>query len=158
MKIKNLSQLPTLLACLWSLSFGLPASAQLQKAPPELVEQAPAMGTFFLLGRIPSPPFPFDPYHGQLPVYAYDGVFFVDDTAESLFELSLASGEFFVGEEGGGMMLAKSGPAPPGGGGGGTNSVTNLFCSSLTNFVVNYQSPRYWVARINDVIAQCGLP
>ena len=77
-----------------------------KKAPPALVEQAPAMGTFFLLGRIPSPPFPFDPYYGALPVYAYDGVFFVDDSSVSLFAHELSSGP-----EGGGMMLM-SGMAP----------------------------------------------
>ncbi len=144
MNMKNLSHLTFLLACLWSLSFGLPASAQLQKAPPTLVEQAPATGTFFLLGRIPSPPFPFDPYHGQLPVYAYDGVFFVDDSAVSFLEMGFASGE-----EGGGMMLMSS-PAPPGGF-SGTNSATNLFCSSLTNFVVSY---RYSTNSLSLGIAQ----
>ena len=138
MKTKNFSRSIILLACLWSLAFVRPASAQLQKAPPALVEQAPAMGTFYLLGRIPSVPYPFDPYHGQLPVYAYDGVFFVDDSAVSLFEMSLASGELFSGEEGGGMMLMSS-PGPPGGI-VGTNSSTNLFCSSLTNFTVGYLS------------------
>jgi len=89
------------------------------------------MGTFYLLGRIPSVPYPFDPYRGQLPVYAYDGVFFVDDTAVSL----LASPFGFEGE-GGGMMMAMSGPGVPGnfgGGGGGSN----LVCNSLTNFTVD---------------------
>ena len=105
------------------------------KSPPQLLETAPAMGTFYLLGRIPSVPYPFDPYRGARPVYAYDGVFFVDDTAVSFLteEFSLAA---FGGEEGGGMMMAMSAPAP--GGGGSTNSGTNLFCNSLTNFVVGY--------------------
>lgn len=88
-----------------------------------LVAQSPTTGTFYLLGRIPSPPFPFDPYHGQLPVYAYDGVFFVDDSAVSFMDMGFVSGE-----EGGGMMLMSS-PGPPGGF-SGTNSMTNLFVTA----------------------------
>ena len=140
MKYLRAIRLPISVICF--LLFARPAEAQRavskSPVPPMLVAQSPTTGTFYLLGRIPSPPFPFDPYHGQLPVYAYDGVFFVDDSAVSLFEMSLVSGEFFSGEEGGGMMLMSS-PGPPGGF-SGTNSATNLFCSSLTNFVVGYQS------------------
>lgn len=110
----------------------LPAGAQ-ESPPPVLATNAPAHGTFYLLGRIPSPPFPFDPYYGLLPVYAYDGVFFVDDSQVSLMAQQFSLG----GEEGGGMMLM-SGPSLPPIGGGGTNNVTNLFCNTLTNFVVNY--------------------
>ncbi len=91
-----------------------------EKAPPQLIANAPAMGTFFLLGRIPSPPYPFDPYFGTLPVYAYDGVFFVDDSQVSFSEQSLG----FSGE-GGGMMLMSSpapcDPCPTNGGGVGTS-------------------------------------
>ena len=128
MNIKNFSLPTALLTGLLLVWSGRPALAQLEEPSPQLVTNAPATGTFYLLGRIPSPPFPFDPYQGALPVYAYDGVFFVDDSAVSFMS------EF---SESGGMMLMSS-PAPPGGG-GGTNSVTNLFCSSLTNFVVGYQ-------------------
>ena len=53
--------------------------APAQEAP-QLVNNAPASGTFFLLSVSPPLPFPFDPYFGVLPVYSYDGVFFVDDS------------------------------------------------------------------------------
>ena len=79
------------------------------KSPPQLVAAVPASGTFYLLGRIPSPPFPFDPYYGALPVFAYDGVFFVDDSAVSLFGMSFASG----GEGGGMMAMSAPGPCNP---------------------------------------------
>ena len=83
------------------------AQFQNEPSPPQLLEKAPATGTFYLLGRIPSPPYPFDPYFGTLPVFAYDGVFFVDDSAVGFLEPSLNSGS-----EGGGMMLAMSAPGP----------------------------------------------
>jgi hypothetical protein len=122
----------------------LPANAQ-EEPPPQLVTNAPVMGTFYLLGQIPSVPYPFDPYHGALPVYAYDGVFFVDNSQVSLMEQSFS----FDGGEGGGMMLMSS-PSPPGGF-AGTNSMTNLFCSGLTNFVVSY---RYSTNALSLGIAQ----
>jgi len=90
-----------------------------------LVTNPPAHGTFYLLSAIPSVPYPFDPYYGTLPVYAYDGVFFVDNTPT----------EFFVEGEGGGMMLMAA-PSPPGI--TGTNSATDLCCNSLTNFTAGY--------------------
>ncbi len=123
-------QLFTLFMLGVALSFN--ARAQLEKAPPQLMEKAPTMGTFYLLGRIPSVPYPFDPYHGTLPVYAYDGVFFVDDS-----QVSFMTQEFSFGEGGGGMMQMSS-PSPPGI--GGTNyGATNLVCSGLTNFMVSYR-------------------
>ena len=98
-----------------------------ETVPPQLVENTPAHGTFYLLGQIPSAPYPFDPYHGTLPVYAYDGVYFVDNT-----------GEFFFEGEGGGMMMSSmSGPTPPSFGGTNSSS-TNLCCNGLTNFTVSY--------------------
>ena len=89
----------------------LPAQqAKEPPAAPVLVTQTPASGTFFLLGRIPSPPYPFDPYYGALPVFAYDGVFFVDDSQVSFSEQSFS----FEGSGGGGMMLmAAPGPCNP---------------------------------------------
>ena len=97
------------------------------QAQPVLTTNAPTMGTFFLLSVASSPPFPFDPYFGTLPVYAYDGVFFVDDTQLLI--------------EGGGGMTMNS-LTPPGI--TGTNDpppapVTNI-CWSLTNFTLGYQS------------------
>jgi len=99
----------------------------LAQESPTLVTNPPAHGTFYLLGNIPSVPYPFDPYRGTLPVYAYDGVYFVDNT----------SLEFFFEGEGGGMMMAMSGPTPPNFGGTNSSS-TNLCCNSLTNFTVDY--------------------
>ena len=130
-----------LLLCWFAL--GLPAHPQavVKKSPPLLMETPPTRGTFYLLGRIPSPPFPFDPYHGTLPVFAYDGVFFVDDTKVSFLaqEFSFGSG-FTEGGIGGGMMMAKSGPSLPGGP-GGSNSLSSLsdVPCSLTNFAVSYR-------------------
>ena len=122
------------LSLLCLLAFCLPARPQavVEIAPPQLVETPPTHGTFYLLGRIPSVPYPFDPYHGTLPVYAYDGVFFVDDTAVSFLALEFS----LEGGEGGGMMLM-AGPTPPNFGGTNYGS-TNLCCNSLTNFTVNY--------------------
>ncbi len=111
---------------------GLTARPQtaVEKSPPVLLTDVPASGTFYLLGNIPSVPYPFDPYHGALPVYAYDGVYFVDNSAV----------EFFFESEGGGMMMSSmSGPTPPSAGGTNSSS-TNLCCNSLTNFTVGYLS------------------
>lgn len=111
--------------CLLFMLLTVPASRLAAQESLVLVTTSPAHGTFYLMSAIPSVPYPFDPYYGTLPVYAYDGVFFVDNTPF----------EFFVEVEGGGMMLMAA-PSPPGI--AGTNSVTNLFCNSLTNFTVDY--------------------
>jgi hypothetical protein len=108
------------------LSFVLCLSTHAQ---PVLVTNAPAAGTFYLLSVNPSLPFPFDPYFGAMPVYSYDGVFFVDDS--QLGDLSL--------QQGGGMTMNSLGPP----GIGDTNNppsppVTNI-CSGPTNFSVVYQ-------------------
>jgi len=123
--MKN-SQTPwVLMACCVLCTLFLPLRATAQ---PVLVTNAPAVGTFYLLSVNPSLPFPFDPYFGVLPVYAYDGVFFVDDSQ--------------IGDllsQGGGMTMNSL--APP-----GTNDppatnnppVTNI-CAGLTNFTLAYQ-------------------
>ena len=100
-------------------------------AQPVLVTNAPVSGTFYLLSVNPSLPYPFDPYFGGLPVYSYDGVFFVDDS--QVADLQLQKNGF------GGEMMMSSLPGP-GFGIAGTNSSTNFFCSSLTNFTLGYQS------------------
>ncbi len=116
------------LLCLFAFCSAARPQGVVEKAPPQLLETAPAFGTFFLLGNIPSVPYPFDPYRGTLPVHAYDGVYFVDNTTVEFF---------FEGEGGGMMMSSMSGPTPPSF--GGTNSSSsNLCCNSLTNFTVNY--------------------
>ncbi|HEY0549182.1 MAG TPA: hypothetical protein VGF13_06235, partial [Verrucomicrobiae bacterium] len=111
-------------AFLWAASL-VPA-----QETPQVVNNAPASGTFYLLSVNPPLPFPFDPYFGALPVYSYDGVFFVDDS--QVGDLQLQQNGF-----GGGMMLSSL-PGP--GGGGGTNSgpLTNI-CTGPTNFTVTYQ-------------------
>jgi hypothetical protein len=93
-------------------------------AQPVLVTNAPAAGTFYLLSVHPSLPHPFDPYFGMLPVYAYDGVFFVDDTQAG--DLQMQQNGF------GGEMMTSSLSGP--GEGGSTNSgpLTNI-CSGPTN-------------------------
>ncbi len=58
---------------------------------PQLVTNPPLMGTFFLLQNPKSPPYPFDPFHGELPVYFYDGVYFVDDTGVDYVSLREAA-------------------------------------------------------------------
>jgi hypothetical protein len=100
-------------------------------AQPVLVTNAPTAGTFFLLGANPPLPFPFDPYFGALPVYAYDGVFFVDDS--QVGDLQLQQTGF------GGEMMLSSLPGP-GPGIACTNcpTITNI-CSGPTNFTVAYQ-------------------
>jgi len=106
------------------------ASPSAGRAQPVLVTNAPASGTFYLLSVHPSLPHPFDPYFGVLPVYAYDGVFFVDDSQV---------GDLLMQQNGfGGEMMTSSLPGP--GGGGVTNSgpFTNI-CTGPTNFTVTYQ-------------------
>jgi hypothetical protein len=77
-------------------------------AQPVLVTNAPAAGTFFLLGVNPPLPFPYDPYFGVLPVYSYDGVFFVDDSQV---------GDLLLQQRGfGGGMMTSSLPGPGDGG------------------------------------------
>jgi hypothetical protein len=99
-------------------------------AQPVLVTNAPAAGTFYLLSVHPSLPFPFDPYFGALPVYSYDGVFFVDDS--QVGDLQMQQNGF------GGEMMSSSLSGP--GEGGSTNSgpLTNI-CSGPMNFTVTYQ-------------------
>ena len=55
-------------------------STQDSQPHPVLVAEPPLRGTFFLLQGDRPPPYPFDPFHGALPVYFWDGVYFVDDT------------------------------------------------------------------------------
>jgi hypothetical protein len=103
---------------LGAMALILPAAAQ-----PVLVTNAPAIGTFYLLSVHPSLPWPYDPFFGTLPVYFYDGAYWVDDT------------ELLV-EGGGGMMLNSS--ISPGGGSGSSLTFTNT-CSGPTNFTITYQ-------------------
>ncbi len=79
------------------------------------------MGTFFLMQDKKSPPYPFDPFHGQLPVYSWAGAFFVDDTGVDYVSLRAWQKSGMEAQGDGGMALM-SGAAPPGfGGDGGTN-------------------------------------
>ena len=48
----------------------------------ELMDPPPVTGTFYFAQRTNVPPFWFDPFGGQLPVYRIDGhKFLIDDTA-----------------------------------------------------------------------------
>ncbi|HEY0549836.1 MAG TPA: hypothetical protein VGF13_09550 [Verrucomicrobiae bacterium] len=101
------------------------------QSPPLLVTNAPASGTFYLLSVHPSLPFPFDPYFGALPIYSYDGVFFVDDS--QVGDLQLQQNAL------GGEMMTSSLPGPgPGGGSTNNGPLTNI-CAGPTNFTVIYQ-------------------
>jgi Alginate lyase/Concanavalin A-like lectin/glucanases superfamily len=112
-------------------AFCLPARPQAvgDKAPPQLVTNPPAHGTFYRLSQERPVPYPYDFSQGTLPLFFFDGVFFLDDRDY----VSLRSQEW---GEGGGMMSISGPSLPPSA--GGTNSTTNLFCNSLTNFMVGY--------------------
>jgi hypothetical protein len=101
-------------------------------AQPVLVTNGPTAGTFYLLSVNPSLPYPFDPYFGVLPVYSYDGVYFVDDS--QVGDLQLQQNGF-----GGEMtMNSLSGPGPGVGGTNNSGPATNI-CSGPTNFTVTYE-------------------
>jgi hypothetical protein len=96
-----------------------------QEASPVLVTNAPAFGTFYWLSGLPPAPYPFDPARGLLPIWSFNGLYFVDDS------------EWLQNPDGGGRMAMRDGPTPaPGGGGGGGDA--SCTCNSLTNFTVGY--------------------
>ncbi len=113
-----------------------------QKMSPTLVTNAPPFGTFYWLSGIPSAPYPFDPSHGVLPIWSFNGAYYVDDSA--LLQNM---------QEGGMMAMLDELPPPPGGGGGGGGD-TNCTCNSLTNFTVDYRS----FTSTNIAIAQTTNP
>jgi hypothetical protein len=121
--MKALRILRALLSALVPCLF-LYCSAQAQ---PVLVTNAPAAGTFYLMSVNPSLPFPFDPYFGALPIYTYDGVFFVDDS--QVGDLLLQEGG------GGGMMLNSISP----GSGSGSGLAGSNSCLGPALFDVTYQ-------------------
>jgi len=97
---------------------------------------APATGTFYFVQRTNTPPFPFDPFFGVLPIYAVgNGTYLIDDLQLDYLAAEPQTARGFKG----GMMMMSSLPGP-GGGGSGTNngSFTNI-CSGPTNFTVTYQ-------------------
>jgi len=51
-----------------------------QEVSPVLVTNAPAFGTFYWLSGLPTPPYPFDPAHGLLPIWSFNGSYYVDDS------------------------------------------------------------------------------
>jgi hypothetical protein len=114
--------------CLLFLLLTLP-SVRLagQEVSPTLMTNPPAFGTFYWLSGLPPAPYPFDPAHGLLPIWSFNGAFYVDDS-EILQDLGV-----------GGDMMLMSDPAPsPGEGGGVGGGATNAPCNSLTNFTVEY--------------------
>ena len=81
-------------------------------------------GTFYLMQNKKSPPYPFDPWFGQMPIFLWDGVFFVDDSKVDYVSLRAESiSGFGFGENGGGMMLMSLPPTcdPCSTNGGATN-------------------------------------
>ncbi len=101
----------TLLALLPLLAIVLSGPAQqLLQAKPQIerVLNPPLMGTFFLRQQKNGPPYPFDPFAGQLPVYEWKpGVFIVDDSHMDYPAMKS------VTESGAGSAAAMSFPAPP---------------------------------------------
>jgi hypothetical protein len=92
---------------------------------PVLLTNPPPFGTFYWLYGLPSAPYPFDPAHGLLPIWYFNGVYWVDDS------------ELGQNLDRRGMMAMRDGPSPPGGDGGASGD-TNCICNSLTNFTVGY--------------------
>jgi hypothetical protein len=99
-----------------------------QELSPTLVTNPPPIGTFYWLSGIPPVPYPFDPARGLLPIWFFNGAYYVDDS-ELLREL----------RESGLMALFDELPPPPGGGPSGGGD-TNFTCNTLTNFTVDYRS------------------
>ncbi len=97
-----------------------------QEVSPTLVTNPPAFGTFYWLSGLPRAPFPFDPARGLLPLWSFNGAYYVDDS------------ELLLSLDGGGEMLM--GAPSPGGGGGSGLAATNFVCSGPTNFLVSLQS------------------
>jgi hypothetical protein len=101
-----------------------------QEVSPTLMTNPPAFGTFYWLSGLPTVPYPFDPARGLLPIWSFNGAYYVDDS------------EFLQNLGGGGGMMLMGDPTPPdccGGGGGGGGGGTNC-CNSLTNFTVGYST------------------
>ena len=51
-----------------------------QESLPVLITNAPPVGTFYWLSGFPSVPYPYDPAHGLLPIWSFDGAYYVDDS------------------------------------------------------------------------------
>ncbi len=103
------------------------ASAWRVPAQPDLVVAPPLVGTFYLLSfeldGQRSPPYPFDPYDGTLPVYQLKGFpnsYLVADSPEDYLNLRRRKAmQAYSGEDGEIIMEGDGPPPPPGGGGGG---------------------------------------
>jgi hypothetical protein len=123
MKRPNPWLLPALFLILSTVSVSrLPA----QEISPVLVTNPPPFGTCYWLSGIPRVPYPFDPAQGLLPVWSFNGAYFVDDSA-LLEEMGLAA------------MTMMNDPLPfPGGGDPTGGGDTNFTCNTLTNFTVDY--------------------
>lgn len=104
------------------------ASARAQELQPVIAPPGP--GTFYFVQHKNIPPFPFDPFFGQLPVYeVLPGIYMVDDSQVD-----------YSGLQSGGEMstMSDGGPVPcnpcaeP-----DTNTIP---CITITNFSLAYQS------------------
>lgn len=92
----------------------------------DLVVAPPLVGTYYLLsfeleGKR-SPPYPFDPYEGTLPVYQLKGFpnsYLVADSPEDYLNLRRRKAMQACSAEDGEVILEGDGPPPPPGGGGG---------------------------------------
>jgi hypothetical protein len=104
-----------------------------QSSAQELKEVAkpPEAGTFWLLSfeldNQQSPPYPFDPYGGAVPIYemnGFPGQYLVGDSSEDYQQLQTANQNALVLQ----MSALDDGPPIPGGGeGGGGGGITNTY-------------------------------
>lgn len=96
------------------------------RAPAQELKQVfdpPLFGTFWLLsfeldGKH-SPPYPFDPYAGEVPLYRTEGFFNNYLVADSLEEYQALRAKKMAEAYGGMSMMSGEGPPLPGEGGGG---------------------------------------
>ena len=58
---------------------------------PQLVTNVPTAGTFYLLGQEKSPPYPYDPWFGQMQIFFWDASF-ASTTEKSITARSSSSG------------------------------------------------------------------
>lgn len=102
---------------------------QSEEAQIQLVKSPPAFGTFYLIQSKNSPPYPFDPFFGELPVYEWKpGVYLVDDSKVDYVALR-GERKLEMGQKNGeGMGLMAFGP--PGLGGAGYAGMAYSYSSN----------------------------
>ena len=103
----------------------------------QLVTNAPANGTFYLLSAElaqPLPPYPYDPYEGVMPIFELDGFpgsFLIADTPEDYVSLRI---QLPLKRSGGMSTMSAEAPPSPGEGGGDTNE---WCCAEIRSYGTN---------------------